>query len=73
MERTVLASCFFSRKKKNVQKELKKIEGKNIPKGGSLFLQDVNAEFKFEKPVLNNADEEMALHPVGDRTGRLFQ
>ena len=40
---------FFSRKKKNVQKELKKLKEK-YTKGGSLFLQDVNAEFKFEKP-----------------------
>ena len=34
---------FFSRKKKNVMKE-------RYAKGSSLVLQDVNAEFKFEKP-----------------------
>lgn len=40
---------FFSRKKKNVQKELKKMK-ERYAKGSSLVLQDVNAEFKFEKP-----------------------
>ena len=40
---------FFSRKKNNVQKELKKLKEK-YTKGGSLFLQEVNPEFKFEKP-----------------------
>lgn len=39
---------FFSRKKKNVQKELKKMK-ERYAKGSSLVLQDVNAEFKFEK------------------------